>query len=162
MVGGGGGVVGGGPPANPSAGCALPAGNGGNNGTVETVSPAFNEIAYQAVNCDLSRIIALQWLSSGDHIPRFGFLGCSGDHHGMEHSSNGGEYIKAQTWIFEQMAVFINKLKSTPEGNGNMLDNSIVYLASEMGNGGHALTPALSSIFGKATGVSAPAGAWMP
>jgi len=149
---GGGGVVGGGPPANPGAGCALPAGNGESAGTVQTVSPAFNEIAYQAVNCDLSRIIALQWLSSGDHIPRFQFLGCSGDHHGMEHSSNGGEYIKAQTWIFEQMAVFINKLKSTPEGNGNMLDNSIVYLASEMGNGTHVLTPALSTIFGKAGG----------
>ncbi|MDX2054415.1 MAG: DUF1552 domain-containing protein [Polyangiaceae bacterium] len=152
--GGGGGTVGGGGPANPGPTCALPGMEARvQAGTdVRPVSAAFNELAYQSLNCDLTRIVALQWLSSGDHIPRFQFLGCSGDHHGMEHSINGGEYIKAQTWIFEQMVEFVNKLKNTPEGTGSMLDNSIVYLASEMGNGSHVLSPALSTIIGKAGG----------
>ncbi|MDX2055107.1 MAG: DUF1552 domain-containing protein [Polyangiaceae bacterium] len=122
------------------------------NYDIRAYSKAFNDIAYQALNCDLTRIVALQWLSSGDPFPRFDFLGCKGDHHGMEHSSNGGEYIKAQTWIFEQMAAFVSMLKATPEGNGTMLDNSIVYLASEMGNGTHVLSPALSTIIGKGGG----------
>ncbi len=153
----------------PGAGCALPAmpmdvppptgtsqqGTGPvdyPNYDIRAYSGAFNDIAYQALNCDLTRIVALQWLSSGDPFPRFDFLGCKGDHHGMEHSANGGEYIKAQAWIFEQMAAFVSKLKSTPEGNGSMLDNSIVYLASEMGNGTHVLSPALSTIIGKGGG----------
>ncbi|MDX2051911.1 MAG: DUF1552 domain-containing protein [Polyangiaceae bacterium] len=147
--GGGGGVIVG-PGVTPGAGCALPANTSGND--IQTVSRAFNDIAYQAVNCDLTRVMGLQWLSSGDHIPRFQFLGCSGDHHGMEHSSNGGEYIKAQKWIFEEMVKFVTMLKNTPEGNGSMLDNSIVYLASEMGNGTHILSPAMSTIIGKAGG----------
>ncbi len=159
----------GGPGAMPGSGCALPAmpmaaapttatsqqGSGPVdyvNYDIQSYSSAFNDIAYQSLNCDLTRIVALQWLSSGDQFPRFQFLGCNGDHHGMEHSANGGEYIKAQTWIFGQMAAFVNKLKATPEGNGSMLDNSIVYLASEMGNGTHVLSPALSTIFGKAGG----------
>lgn len=146
---GGGTVGGGGPNATPGAGCALPNAQGGD---IRVVSTSFNDIAYQAINCDLTRIMALQWLSSGDHIPRFEFLGCSGDHHGMEHSMNGAEYIKAQNWIFEQMVAFVMMLKNTPEGNGSILDNSIVYLASEMGNGTHILTPALSTIIGKAGG----------
>lgn len=153
----------------PGAGCALPAkpsdapppmgisqqGTGPEaylNYDIRAHSKAFNDIAYQALNCDLTRIVALQWLSSGDHYPRFEFLGCKGDHHGMEHSGNGVEYIKAQTWILEQMAAFVMMLKNTPEGNGSMLDNSIVYLASEMGNGTHVLSPAVSAIIGKAGG----------
>ncbi|MDX2023899.1 MAG: DUF1552 domain-containing protein [Deltaproteobacteria bacterium] len=123
---------------------------------IRIVSAAFNGLAYQALNCDLTRIVALQWLSSGDHLPRFEWLGCKTDHHTMEHSSNGAEYIKAQTWILEQMAAFVGMLKATPEGNGNMLDNSIVYLASEMGNGTHLLSPALSVMFGKAGGAFRP------
>lgn len=159
--GGGGGVLMG-LNAKPGASCALPDPSSamGNTGLgqmnavgvdIRTVSRAFNDIAYQSINCDLTRVMGMQWLSSGDTIPRFEFLGCSTDHHAMEHT-NGGEYIKAQTWIFDEMVKFVTLLKSTPEGNGNMLDNSIVYLASEMGNGTHILSPAFSTIIGKAGG----------
>lgn len=141
--GGGGGSV-------PGSSCAAPA--LGAAGDIRATSSAFNELAYQALNCDLTRIVALQWLSSGDHLPRFEWMGLKLDHHTMEHSLNGDEYIKAQTWIFEQMAAFITKLKNTSEGGGSMLDNTIVYLASEMGNGTHILSPALSVLFGKAGG----------
>ncbi len=136
--------------SGPGAACALPETGPGDD--LPATSKAFDDIAYQALNCDLTRIVALQWLSSGDHIPRFQFMGLSEDHHSMEHGSNGSQYVKAQTWIFEQMAAFLAKLKGTPEGSGNMLDHSIVYLASEMGNGTHVWSPALSTIFGKANG----------
>lgn len=35
----------------------------------------------------------------------------------MEHSANGDGYIKAQSWIFEQIAASVSKLNPTPEGN---------------------------------------------
>jgi hypothetical protein len=149
-----GGVGGAGLETKPGAGCALPGGNASTTDATDmrAVSTAFNEIGYQTLNCDLSRILVMQWLSSGDHIPRFQFMDLRSDHHGMEHSETGSEYRQAQLWIFAEMAKFIKMLKDTPEGDGNMLDNSIVYLASEMGNGGHTLSPALSAIFGKGGG----------
>jgi hypothetical protein len=144
------GGAGGGLASSPGTSCAAPTASQG--GDIRATSAAFNDIAFQAINCDLARIVAMQWLSSGDHLPRFGFLGLKQDHHAMEHSMNGAEYIKAQLWILDQMAAFVKMLKATPEGNGSMLDNSIVYLASEMGNGTHILSPALSTIIGKAGG----------
>lgn len=122
-------------------------------GDMRAISTAMNEIAYQAINCDLTRIVGMQWLSSGDPFPRFGFMGLKQDHHAMEHSGNGTEYIQAQLWILDQMAQFVTMLKNTKDTDGSsILDNSIVYLASEMGEGTHVLSPALSIIIGKAGG----------
>lgn len=144
------GQSGGGAAPTPGGSCKTP--NVGATPDIRAVSAAFNDIGFQAVNCDLTRVLALQWLSSGDYLPRFEWMGLKTDHHTMEHSSNGDEYKQAQLWIFGQMAAFLGMLKSTPEGNGSMLDNSIVYLASEMGNGTHILSPAFSVLFGKAGG----------
>jgi hypothetical protein len=119
-------------------------------------SSAFNQIAFQAINCDLTRVLGLQWLSSGDHLPRFGWLGLKLDHHGMEHGSSPPEYYTAQAWILDQAAQFITMLKNTPEGTGSILDNSVVYLTSEMTEGNHIHSPAFQLVMGKAGGQFSP------
>ncbi len=115
-------------------------------------SAAFNQIAFQAINCDLTRVMGLQWLSSGDHLPRFEWMGLKLDHHGMEHGSSPPEYYAAQTWILQQCADFVTMLKNTPEGSGSILDNSVIYLTSEMTEGNHIHQPVFQLVMGKAGG----------
>ncbi len=161
---------GGGPGATPGGSCTAPVIPSGANmagldpatqGDLPAVSAAFNALGYQALNCDLTRVLCLQWLASGDGlVPRFGFMGLKDVHHGWEHSdqvsnpnSQGSrEYDAAQMWLFGQMANFITLLKTTPEGSGTMLDNSIIYMSSEMTNGNHIHSPVLQFVAGKGGG----------
>ena len=44
--------------------------------------------------------------------------------------------IKVEKWFMEQLASVIAKLKAIPEGEGTMLDNTVVLWINHMGNGG--------------------------
>lgn len=152
---------GGGTAVTPGASCLAPNTPAGAGGDIRTASAAFNALGYQALNCDLTRILSIQWLSSGDGlVPRFEWMGVKDVHHGLEHSDQVGnpgnpgsrDYDAVQTWIFSQMAEFMLMLKNTPEGAGSMLDNSIVYMTSEMTNGNHIHSPVLQFVGGKGGG----------
>jgi hypothetical protein len=73
----------------------------------------------------------------------FSFLeGVTSDHHGMSHHKNQPkaveEYTNVSHWYIEQFAYMLNRLKSIDEGNGCILDNSIVLYGSGMKDGnGH-------------------------
>jgi len=55
-------------------------------------------------------------------------------HHG-ENPERIAEYAKINEYHVKVLAYFIEKLKNTPDGDGNLLDHSIVYYGSQMGNG---------------------------
>ncbi|MDF9797488.1 hypothetical protein OKW21_002751 [Catalinimonas alkaloidigena] len=70
----------------------------------------------------------------------FTFLpGVFGSHHQISHHKDDprhlDEYETINRWHVEQYAYFLNKLKSIPEGDGNMLDNSMVLLGSGIRDG---------------------------
>ena len=44
------------------------------------------------------------------------------------------EFQKINTYHIQQLPYFLDKLKSTPDGDGNLLDNSLVVYGSAMGN----------------------------
>lgn len=115
----------------------------------------MQELMYQAINCDLTRIGTFQWLSSGDNNI-FPFLGINESHHGLEHNwresdAMKGMYDKIQTYFLGQMSNFIKRLKATPEGSGSMLDNTAVLVCSEMW-GEHSHEEFIAFIAGKAGG----------
>jgi hypothetical protein len=82
-------------------------------------------------------------LSVGFSRQNFSFLeGVTSDHHGMSHHKNQPkaveEYTNVSRWYIEQFAYMLNRLKSIDEGNGSILDNSIVLYGSGMKDGnGH-------------------------
>lgn len=73
----------------------------------------------------------------------FSFLeGVSGGHHQISHHENDTakieQYQKINVWHMQQYAYLLEKLKSIKEGNGTLLDNSMVMLGSGMKDGnGH-------------------------
>ncbi len=70
----------------------------------------------------------------------FSFLeGVRDSFHAVSHHQNDQrrmlQYELINTWHIEQVAYFLNKLKSIPEGSGNMLDNSMVMFGSGLKDG---------------------------
>jgi hypothetical protein len=73
----------------------------------------------------------------------FTFLdGVKNDHHGMSHHKNQDALVKEYTtvsrWYAQQVQYLLTKMRGIDEGNGSLLDHSIVLYGSEMKDGnGH-------------------------
>lgn len=70
----------------------------------------------------------------------FSFLdGVTGAHHSLSHHQNEEEkllqYERIARWHIEQLAYFMDRLAALPEGEGNVLDNSLVLWASDLRDG---------------------------
>ncbi|MEJ6646521.1 MAG: DUF1552 domain-containing protein [Akkermansiaceae bacterium] len=70
----------------------------------------------------------------------FSFLdGVSGGHHSISHHKNDGkqldQYQKINTWHTEQYAYMLKRMKAIPEGNANLLDNSMILFGSGIRDG---------------------------
>lgn len=70
----------------------------------------------------------------------FTFLpGVSGGHHDLSHHENKEEKIKQyqeiSRWHVGQFAYLMDKLKSIPEGEGTLLDNSMILFGSSISDG---------------------------
>jgi hypothetical protein len=70
----------------------------------------------------------------------FSFLpGVQGSHHQISHhQNNAGEleqYRKINEWYVGQLAYFLERLKSIPDGESNLLDNSIIMFTSGLRDG---------------------------
>jgi hypothetical protein len=96
------------------------------------------DLAAAALQCDLTRILTFQWsYSESEHL--FQFLNnIQGNHHAISHdfSSSGANYDAynaIQTWYASQFAYFLGKLDSIDEGDGTVLDHSVVLWATEIG-----------------------------
>jgi hypothetical protein len=95
------------------------------------------DLAAAALACDQTRILTLQWsYAESEHL--FQFLGKSGNHHVISHdfSASGANfeaYNAIQTWYAEQLAYFLGKLDSYQEGERTLLDNTLVFWATEIG-----------------------------
>jgi uncharacterized protein DUF1552 len=71
-------------------------------------------------------------------------------HHGASHHGNKAEgleaFAKINTYFMQLYAYLLDKLRSTPDGDGTLLDHSVVVLGSSMANANehdHAPVPIL-------------------
>src|SRR5690606_34490815 len=72
---------------------------------------------------------------SGASFPESGFNGSwhGSSHHG-DKPDNIANYAKMNRYHVENLAYFAQKLANTPDGDGNLLDHTLVYKGSNMGN----------------------------
>lgn len=99
------------------------------------------DMLSMAFACDITRVATLQWSASTNNRP-YPFLQYNGasiteDEHilGHEADSNATAWGKLRVirrWYAEQLAYLLGKLDSVQEGEGTMLDNTIVMLGSEL------------------------------
>src|SRR5205823_14957069 len=94
-----------------------------------------NDLLALALQADLTRVATLIYAkeASTRSYPELGFADA---HHPLTHHRGRAELIEKATKIeyhhIEQFAYFIKKLKSTPDGDGTLLDHSMVVYGSSM------------------------------
>lgn len=93
------------------------------------------DLSVLAFRCDLTRVVTLGYehtVTEQAH-PWVGVP--EGYHIGITHNQPGAPYAAVNAWIVSQFAYLLDQLKATPDGEGNLLDNTIVYFASETAEG---------------------------
>jgi len=103
------------------------------------------DLVALAFQCDVTRVVTFAFYAPGGTGQRYDFLGLPGDgpgHHTMSHAEGGltpaeldRRLYKIERWHIEQFARLLGKLDAVDEGNGTMLDNSIIHYGSDCGNG---------------------------
>jgi hypothetical protein len=106
------------------------------------------DLIVSALACDMTRIASLQYTIGDNDNGVYSWLGITNAaHHDMTHAPDNdmgsrANLITIYTWYAQQFAYLLGKLDAIPEGNGTMLDNSLVVWGSEIGKGNiHSLTP---------------------
>jgi hypothetical protein len=95
-------------------------------------------LMHLALQGDISRVFTFMV----GHEPTdrsYAHIGITETHHSISHHGDNAEkiakYAKIATYQMVKLAEFLDKLKSTPDGDGNLLDHSLVYFGSGMSNG---------------------------
>lgn len=107
----------------------------------ERVGHLQMDLLAMALACDVTRVATIQWSASTNNRPH-PFLTYNGqpindDEHILGHNpySNTDAWGKLRVisgWHMQKLAYFLNKLDSIPEGDGTMLDNTVLLLGSEL------------------------------
>ena len=102
---------------------------------LDAVSKAMSDLLVYAFACDLTRI-ASYMLSPGVGFAVYHFIS-NEEQHVMSHDPVGSATPLNQTiiWNVQQYAYLLERLKATPDGAGNLLDNSCVLLGSDCSEG---------------------------
>jgi len=92
-------------------------------------------LAFQA---DLTRVITLMMAREASNRP-YRSIGISDGHHGLTHHQNDEDKIAKVAKINEQhvklFAYLLERLKTTPDGDGNLLDHSLILYGSSISDG---------------------------
>jgi hypothetical protein len=98
----------------------------------------MSDILVLAFQCDMTRVATFMTGNAASNRV-FGFLGIGEAHHYLSHHDKDAvkqaKLQKINTWEVEQLAYLLGKMKAIQEGEGNLLDNSLVYFSSEIEDG---------------------------
>jgi hypothetical protein len=95
------------------------------------------DLAALALQADLTRVFTFMVSHEGSQIP-YPQVGVTEGHHSVSHHRDDPERMAAWgrigTYHAELFARFLEKLRATPDGDGNLLDHSMVLYGSGLSN----------------------------
>ena len=102
---------------------------------MDAVSQAMSNLLVYAFACDLTRVASFM-LSPGVGSSVYHWINTE-EQHVMSHDPLGSAEPLHQTivWNVQQYAYLLERMKETPDGAGNLLDNSCVLLGSDCSEG---------------------------
>jgi len=108
---------------------------------MEAIGHLQTELITMALTCDVTRVASLMWTNSAT-AKVLSFLGSdiTEGHHPLAHKGDADtvavdQLTRINTFYATQFAYLLEKMKSIPEGNGTLLDNSIVLWTNEQSKG---------------------------
>jgi hypothetical protein len=98
-------------------------------------SRTMYDLIHLALQHDSARLITLT-ISGNNSVPPI--KGVTMDHHGLSHHGKNPEKIEQLRLVelaeMQALADFLAKLKATPEDSGSLLDKTMVFFGSNLGN----------------------------
>jgi hypothetical protein len=109
------------------------------NDAFPDVGKAQMDLLVMSLACDLTRVASLQWENSVGGT-RFTWLGMDRGHHDMSHdgddiSDTVEKLTQINVWYAEQLAYLMGKMDAIPEGDGTMLDHTLILWCNELSRG---------------------------
>ncbi|MEP7049825.1 MAG: DUF1552 domain-containing protein [Pseudomonadota bacterium] len=102
---------------------------------IPTKGRAMTDLLVASLACNLTRVATMQWGDSEAKFPlNFDPLQLPDVHHGYQHDSvyNPTALSQIYKWLGSNFAYLLDKLASVKEGDGTMLDNTVVLWVSEI------------------------------
>jgi len=104
-----------------------------------TVAKLQLEVLAAALACDQVRVATLMF-AGGTNNQTFPWLGINEGHHSLSHQGNGNaaaqdKLERISRWYTEQVASFLGMLEAVPEGDGTMLDHTVVFWGNPLSVG---------------------------
>jgi Protein of unknown function (DUF1552) len=95
----------------------------------------MTDLLVASLSCNLTRVATMQWADSESKFPlNFDPLKLADHHHGYQHDSayNPTALFKIYQWFGANFAYLLQKLESVKEGDGTLLDNTVVLWVTEI------------------------------
>jgi hypothetical protein len=111
---------------------------------------AEHDLITAALACGLTRVATFAFADAENYDIYFPFLGIARQgiefptrhHHDISHrpGDQNVDKIKVENWIISQFAGLLDKLSAVPEGNGTLMDNTVVLWMNSLNSGfGHSV-----------------------
>ncbi len=98
----------------------------------------MSDLFVLAFQTDLTRVVTFMYANEGSNRS-YGFIDVPDGHHELTHHGGNEEkqakIAKINQFHLEQFAYLLERMKAIPEGEGNLLDNSMVVYGSGIGDG---------------------------
>lgn len=98
-------------------------------------SEVITNLLYMALKCDITRVASLQYTFFQSFMSARPFSGENTDVHEVGHSNRADALVDIVKWHVDQFAMLTEKLASSSEGGGSMLDRTAALLVFEGGYG---------------------------
>jgi Protein of unknown function (DUF1552) len=96
------------------------------------------DLQHLAFQADITRVSTFMY-GAEQRARMYPEIGLNESHHSMSHHGNSPEslakYTKLCTWHVELFAYLVEKMRSTPDGDGNLLDHSLLMIGGGMSDG---------------------------
>jgi hypothetical protein len=115
--------------------CDVGAGPSGSGFTFPEVFSFHLDTIAAAFRCDITRVATLVVKGSQD-TTYYTWAGATDDAHSVAHGvapNSETQLLAINTWQAEQVASLLDRLDAIPEGDGTVLDNTLVFWTNEIG-----------------------------
>jgi hypothetical protein len=97
------------------------------------------DLLAMSLVCDLTRVASVQWTTTQTG-KIFTWLGQSDTHHSLSHSGDGdadrqSQLVAIGNWHAAQLAYLMSKLAAAKEGDGTVLDNTVILWCTDISRG---------------------------
>ncbi len=96
------------------------------------------DLQHLAFQADITRVTTFMY-GAEQRARMYPEIGLNESHHSMSHHGNApdnlAKYTKLCTWHVELFAYLVEKMRNTPDGDGSLLDHSLLMIGGGMSDG---------------------------